>query len=246
MPAQWDGYALRNLIVINPHHVQALDVLVCHEMRHIWQYHTGAVMRFDLPYPDQPHEQDARAHQFPCATAIARQPVMASPVQPQATTLARLSWASPVDTASVQQPDPAPITTATLSLPDSALFSIALLGLMIGGVAVRQTPTGSHDHRDTATPAAKHSALGHWLTTVDWALVYRTTAKVLALVFLLWAVAKALAVWQAFGLLYAVLFAGLNLPLCGFSTLFVLWLFDDHEGMGLLALLSAFSNAMLI
>ncbi len=61
-----------------------------------------------------------------------------------------------------------------------------------------------------------------------------------------WAVLKVVLIADTFGLLAAVLFAGLHLPLCLFSTLFVLWLFDLHQGFGFLALFSALLNALLI
>ncbi|MFM2318727.1 MAG: hypothetical protein RLZZ215_1348 [Pseudomonadota bacterium] len=61
-----------------------------------------------------------------------------------------------------------------------------------------------------------------------------------------WASFKVLMIADTFGLLAAVLFAGLHLPLCLFSMLFVLWLFDLHQGFGFLALFSALLNALLI
>ena len=51
---------------------------------------------------------------------------------------------------------------------------------------------------------------------------------------------------EQFGFLSALVFAGLHLPLCLFSLLFVLWFFDLHQGFGFLALFSALLNAVLI
>lgn len=60
------------------------------------------------------------------------------------------------------------------------------------------------------------------------------------------AVLKILLIAQSYGVLVALVFAGLHLPLCLFSTLFVWWLFDLHQGFGFLALFSALLNALLI
>lgn len=70
--------------------------------------------------------------------------------------------------------------------------------------------------------------------------------KLTAFFALAWAVLKVALIANTFGLLVAVVFAGLHLPLCLFSTLFVLWLFDLHQGFGFLALFSALLNALLI
>lgn len=70
--------------------------------------------------------------------------------------------------------------------------------------------------------------------------------KLTALVALVWAVLKTLLIAQSYGVLAALVFAGLHLPLCLFSTLFVWWLFELHQGFGFLALFSALLNALLI
>jgi len=70
--------------------------------------------------------------------------------------------------------------------------------------------------------------------------------KFTALSALAWAVLKVVLIADTFGLLVALVFTGLHLPLCLFSTLFVLWLFDLNQGLGFLALASALLNAVLI
>ena len=80
--------------------------------------------------------------------------------------------------------------------------------------------------------------------TLSQALPY--AAKLTALGAFAWASFKVLMIADAFGLLAAVLFAGLHLPLCLFSLLFVLWFFDLNQGFGFLALVSALFNALLI
>ena len=70
--------------------------------------------------------------------------------------------------------------------------------------------------------------------------------KLTAFAALAWAVLKVVLIANTYGALVALVFAGLHLPLCLFSTLFVLWLFDLHQGFGFLALFSAFLNAVLI
>lgn len=70
--------------------------------------------------------------------------------------------------------------------------------------------------------------------------------KLTALAAFTWAVLKILLIAQGYGVFVAVVFAGLHLPLCLFSTLFVWWLFDLHQGFGFLALFSALLNALLI
>ena len=70
--------------------------------------------------------------------------------------------------------------------------------------------------------------------------------KLTALAAFIFAVLKVGLIADTFGLSVALVFAGLHLPLCLFSTLFVLWLFDDHQPMGFLALVSALLNAVLI
>ncbi|SKA96997.1 hypothetical protein SAMN02745130_03947 [Thiothrix eikelboomii] len=70
--------------------------------------------------------------------------------------------------------------------------------------------------------------------------------KSTALAAFIFAVLKVVLTAQTFGLLAAVAFAGLHLPLCLFSLLFVLWLFAAHQSMGFLALASVLLNAVLI
>ena len=70
--------------------------------------------------------------------------------------------------------------------------------------------------------------------------------KFTALGAFLFALLKVWLVATHYSLLAAVVFAGLHLPLCLFSTLFVLWLFDDHQPIGFLALASVLLNAVLI
>ena len=70
--------------------------------------------------------------------------------------------------------------------------------------------------------------------------------KFTALAALAWAVLKILLIAQGYGVFVALVFAGLHLPLCLFSTLFVLWFFDLNQGFGFLALVSALFNALLI
>lgn len=70
--------------------------------------------------------------------------------------------------------------------------------------------------------------------------------KFTALAALAWAVLKVVLIAQHDGVGVAVVFAGLHLPLCLFSTLFVCWLFDLHQGLGFLALASSLLNAVLI
>ncbi len=70
--------------------------------------------------------------------------------------------------------------------------------------------------------------------------------KLTALAALGWAVLKIVLITQSYGAFVALVFAGMHLPLCLFSTLFVLWLFDLNQGLGFLALASALLNAVLI
>ena len=70
--------------------------------------------------------------------------------------------------------------------------------------------------------------------------------KFTALVAFAWSVLKIVLIAQSYGVFVAVVFAGLHLPLCLFSALFVLWLFDLNQGLGFLALASALLNAVLI
>lgn len=60
------------------------------------------------------------------------------------------------------------------------------------------------------------------------------------------AVIKVFLVAATYGGLAATVFSGLHLPLCLFSTLFVLWFFDAYQAAGFLALVSALLNALLI
>lgn len=80
--------------------------------------------------------------------------------------------------------------------------------------------------------------------TLTQALPY--AVKLTAFGAFVWASFKVLMIADTLGLLAAVLFAGLHLPLCLFSTLFVLWFFDLNQGFGFLALVSALFNALLI
>ncbi|SKA86492.1 hypothetical protein SAMN02745130_02720 [Thiothrix eikelboomii] len=70
--------------------------------------------------------------------------------------------------------------------------------------------------------------------------------KLTALGAFVFAVLKIVLIAQSYGVFVALVFAGLHLPLCLFSLLFVLWFFDLHQGFGFLALVSALFNALLI
>ncbi|HPY40715.1 MAG TPA: hypothetical protein PLM98_09365 [Thiolinea sp.] len=70
--------------------------------------------------------------------------------------------------------------------------------------------------------------------------------KFTALAAFAWSVLKIVLIAQTYGAFVALVFAGMHLPLCLFSTLFVLWLFDLNQGLGFLALASALLNAVLI
>lgn len=70
--------------------------------------------------------------------------------------------------------------------------------------------------------------------------------KLTALAAFGWAVLKILLIANTYGALVALVFAGLHLPLCLFSTLFVLWFFADYQQLGFLALASTLLNAVLI
>lgn len=70
--------------------------------------------------------------------------------------------------------------------------------------------------------------------------------KLTAFAALAWAVLKVVLIANTYGALVALVFAGLHLPLCLFSSLFVLWFFAEHQSMGFLALASTFLNALLI
>lgn len=60
--------------------------------------------------------------------------------------------------------------------------------------------------------------------------------KFTALAALAWAVLKIVLIANTYGALVALVFAGLHLPLCLFSALFVWWLFDLHQGVSVHAL----------
>lgn len=70
--------------------------------------------------------------------------------------------------------------------------------------------------------------------------------KFTALGAFLFALLKVWLVATHYSLLAAVVFAGLHLPLCLFSTLFVLWFFETAPLLGFLALVSSLLNALLI
>lgn len=70
--------------------------------------------------------------------------------------------------------------------------------------------------------------------------------KFTALAALAWSVLKIVLIAQNYGVFVAVVFAGLHLPLCLFSTLFVLWFFESYQPIGFLALASTLLNAVLI
>lgn len=70
--------------------------------------------------------------------------------------------------------------------------------------------------------------------------------KFTALAAFAWSVLKIVLIAQNYGVGVAVVFAGLHLPLCLFSTLFVLWFFESYQSIGFLALASTLLNAVLI
>lgn len=84
----------------------------------------------------------------------------------------------------------------------------------------------------------------HAPSRVAFALPY--AVKFTALGAFLFALLKVWLVATHYGALAAVVFAGLHLPLCLFSTLFVLWFFEAAPLLGFLALASSLLNALLI
>lgn len=70
--------------------------------------------------------------------------------------------------------------------------------------------------------------------------------KFTALAAFTFALLKGVFIAEQFGFLSALVFAGLHLPFCLFSTLFVLWFFESYQSIGFLALASTLLNAVLI
>ncbi|TXH71385.1 MAG: hypothetical protein E6Q83_04070 [Thiothrix sp.] len=70
--------------------------------------------------------------------------------------------------------------------------------------------------------------------------------KFTALAAFIFALLKVVFIAEQFGFLSALVFAGLHLPLCLFSSLVVLWFFETYQVVGFLALLSTLLNALLI
>jgi hypothetical protein len=101
------------------------------------------------------------------------------------------------------------------------------------------TPITSENRNITPSEVPSSFAF-NFITALPYAV------KFTALAALAWSVLKIVLVAQNYGVFVAVVFAGLHLPLCLFSTLFVWWLFELHQGFGFLALFSALLNALLI
>lgn len=80
--------------------------------------------------------------------------------------------------------------------------------------------------------------------TLFHALPY--AVKFTALGALAFAVIKVVLVADTLGVLAALVFAGLHLPMCLFSSLVVLWFYDHYQAAGFLALASSLLNALLI
>ena len=86
----------------------------------------------------------------------------------------------------------------------------------------------------------------HFLATIDWSLVATTTAKLLAILFVLWGVVKVGIVGYHYGWLTALTFAGLHLPLSLFSAAIAVFFFASNGRIGAVAVVSAVINALLI
>lgn len=80
--------------------------------------------------------------------------------------------------------------------------------------------------------------------TLSHALPY--VVKATAFGALAFAVIKVFLVADTLGVLAALVFAGLHLPMCLFSCLVVLWFYDHYPAAGFLALASSLLNALLI
>ncbi|MEB4590121.1 hypothetical protein VSS37_03930 [Candidatus Thiothrix sp. Deng01] len=112
MPSpDWAGFAFGNNITIRQGNGDEypIAVVVCHEMRHVWQYQTGFRFRPDLPYWDRPEEVDARAHQQQCAAAIVGKGPNISDVPKHNTAIDRLQQQPPAQPPAGPAP-PAPPT----------------------------------------------------------------------------------------------------------------------------------------
>ncbi|HMT95009.1 hypothetical protein [uncultured Thiothrix sp.] len=81
-------------------------------------------------------------------------------------------------------------------------------------------------------------------TTLTHILPY--AVKFTALGAFIFAVLKVYLVADTYGVLVAILFAGMHFPLCLFSCFVVPWFYDHHQAMGFLALVSTLFNALLI
>jgi hypothetical protein len=82
---------------------------------------------------------------------------------------------------------------------------------------------------------------------IDWALVIRTTAKLLAVAALVWAGLKVHWASEAYGWMVApFLYAGIHLPMCAFATLYTVWFLDIYTKTGTVAVILSILSAWLI
>lgn len=100
-------------------------------------------------------------------------------------------------------------------------------------------PITSENGKDAASQAPSSLAF-NFIAALPYAV------KLTAVAALAWAVLKIVLIAHTYGALVALVFAGLHLPLCLFSTLFVLWFFESYQSIGFLALASTLLNAVLI
>ena len=84
------------------------------------------------------------------------------------------------------------------------------------------------------------------LTEPDLKTVYDVSAAAIALVFFIWALAKAIVIYSTFGMLYTATMVGMHLPLCAFSAFFATSFIRNYSGMGLVAVIAAVLNSLAI
>lgn len=82
---------------------------------------------------------------------------------------------------------------------------------------------------------------------IDWALLARTTGKVLAVAALVFAGLKVYWASEAYGWLVAVaLYSGIHLPMCLFATLYAVWFLDTNPRTGTVAVILSILSSLLI
>lgn len=218
------GLALRNQVIMGRAYINdsQFPALVCHEVRHVWQYQAGFRFDFSLPYYQQPHERDAYAKMHACAAAIAgNSPLEHNPARQESPAPQQSPCSNPVTGGDWQQPEaPQQPAQQTPISTDSDITVLVLAVAVIGLVAWWVSREGDNAE---ANPAVR--AVGNAISSgkAFWWFAIAANAIGLAYVLFMFSTYIEALGWGAIG--------SVGLVLMAVYFLHAVWTMRPNEGL---------------